>query len=593
MMVAFSSGSQMRAEWCWGPSARAFVLALALGHLRIAEALPPVARTSPSRAYAGLPRVVDFMGGDRASSRFTMLGAVDAHEILGDKVPSNRLYKLALLDRHPSFARILSLRALPPLNKCTGSGPFLWASALSPIIIVPATFGAFPGGVRRGERLSPLRTEFFRSTDFAHDEPPFEPTVLPVVRLAAMNAITVLAPLPVGIKVLALVLSNLYTVDAVCPHCKDTILPAGHLPAACPLVVELTKNAEIFATKKLGSSPTVAHSMTHELAMQFTRPVVDAIVGLACAPVQGVQVDFTDAMYNQASAVVKAAVYGHCSFAEASAVLAERLDAASGIEAIEKIRGAMDSLKSAGETAVHSATGTFLFVWAKVSNVISKRTEFTYKLEAAAKSKSAVHSVTLVRPGTEAEFYEMTHLFIMTVIALGLASATIVIKFIDDIVFGAIRMKEPFPVAHELVLCYFREMDFDPARLLHMGNVFRRGGQDTLLSEARRNAAAFFRAGGGNLQPLKGTNDDKLGDIKTIKNIKPNGKPDASSKKPCPDFNGGRPCKNLKPDSTCTFAHKCNQFVSDKGPGGYCMVPHARCTGCDYDAGKKLRAPAA
>ena len=85
----------------------------------------------------------------------------------------------------------------------------------------------------------------------------------------------------------------------------------------------------------------------------------------------------------------------------------------------------------------------------------------------------------------------------MTVIALGLASATIVIKFIDDTVFGTIRMGEPFTVAHELVLCYFREMDFDPARLLHMGNVFRRGGQDTLLSEARRNAAAFFRVGGG------------------------------------------------------------------------------------------------
>jgi hypothetical protein len=248
----------------------------------------------------------------------------------------------------------------------------------------------------------------------------------------------------------------------------------------------------------------------------------------ACAPVQGVQIDFTDATYNQASAVVKAAVYGHCSFAEASAILAERLDAAANIEAIEKIRGAMDSLKTAGETAVHSATGTFLFVWAKVSNVISKRADFTYKLEAAAKSKSAVHSVTLVRPETEAEFYEMTHLFIMTVIALGLASATIVIKFIDDVVFGTVRMREPFTVAHELVVCYFREMDFDPARVLHMGNVFRRGGQDTLLSEARRNAAAFFRAGGGILQP-KGNNDDKLGNVKTIKNTKPNGRPTMAS----------------------------------------------------------------
>ena len=586
----------MRAEWCWGPSARAFILAFALGHLRMAEALPPVAKTSPSRASAGLPRVVNFMGGDRASPRSTMLDAVDAYETLGDKVPSNRLCVLALLDRHRSFARVLSLQVLEKVASSGGlpisAGPFLFrrASAVSPIIIVPATFGAFSGAVPRP--LSPRAESAPRSTDCAHNEPQGSPTALPVIRLLAMNAITVLAPLPVGIKVLAIVLSNLYTVDAVCPHCKDTILPASHQPAACPLIVELTKNAEIFASKKLGSSPTVAHSMTHELAMQFTRPVVDAIVGLACAPVQGVQIDFTDATYTSASAVVKAAVYGHCSFAEASAILAERLDAAAGIEAIEKIRGAMESLKSASETAVHSATGTFLFVWAKVSNVISKRADFTYKLEAAAKSKSAVHSVTLVRPETEAEFYEMTHLFIMTVIALGLASATIVIKFIDDIVFGTIRMKESFQVAHELVICYFREMDFDPARVLHMGNVFRRGGQDTLLSEARRNAAAFFRAGGGNLQP-KGNNDEKLGNVKTIKNTKPNGKSDESSKKPCPDFNGGRPCKNLKPDGTCTFAHKCNQFVSDKGPNGYCMGPHARCNGCDYDAGKKLRAPAA
>ena len=581
--------------WCWGPSARAFVLAFALSHLRMAEALPPVAKTSPSRAYAGLPRVVDFMGGDRASSRVPMLGAVDAHKILGDKVPSNRLYGLAPLERHRSLARVLPLQVLDKVTSSGGlhipAGPFPFgrASAASPIIIVPATFGAFSGAV---PRPSSPRSESFRSSDCAHDEPHSDLTVLPFARRAAMYTFFLHAPLPTGIKMLAIVGSNLYSVDAVCPHCKDTISPAGHVAAACPLIVELTKNADIFASKKLGSSPTVAHSLTHELAMQFTRPVVDAIVGLACAPVQGVQIDFTDATYTQASAVVKAAVYGHCSFAEASAVLAERLDVATTIEAIEKIRGAMDSLKSAGETAVHSATGTFLFTWAKVSNVISKRSEFSYKLEAAAKSKSAVHAVTLVRPEKESEFYEMTHLFIMTVIALGLASATIVIKFIDDTVFGTIRMGEPFTVAHELILCYFREMDFDPARLLHMGNVFRRGGQDTLLSEARRNAAAFFRVGGGNLQP-KGNNDDKLGNIKTVKTTKPNGKSDESSKKPCPDFNGGRPCKNLKPDGTCTLAHKCNQFVSDKGPGGYCMGPHARCTGCDYDAGKKLRAPAA
>jgi len=406
-------------------------------------------------------------------------------------------------------------------------------------------------------------------------------------------ALLLSAPLPMRIRVFAF-LFHLEPVDAtiVCPHCKDTIMPA-HAATACPLVTELTKNADIFTKKTLGASPTVAYSMTHELAMQFTRPVVDAIVGLACAPVQGVQIDFNDAAYSSANAIVKAAVYGHCSFSEAAAILAERLDGAADELAVGKIRGAMETLKSAGDTAVNSATGTLLFIWSKVSNVPAKRLDFTYKLEAAGKPKASVHSVTLVRPETEAEFYEMSHLFIMTIVALGLATATIVIKFMDDVVFATIRMKEHFRVAHELLLCYMREIDFDPTRNLHMGNVFRRGGQDTLLSEARRNAAVFFRTSGGTPQ-LDGA---KIPGDRITKNpkpdLKPNGKADDSSKKPCADFNAGRPCKKLKPDGSCVFAHRCNQFVADKGPGGYCFGVHARCTGCDYDAGKKLRAPAA
>jgi hypothetical protein len=409
----------------------------------------------------------------------------------------------------------------------------------------------------------------------------------------AMMSLLFLAPVSSTVRVGAFVFANLgYAEATVCPHCKDTILPAAHVATACPLVAELTNNAAIFTTKKLGSSPTVAHSLTHELAAQFTRPVIDAIVGLACAPVHGLSIDFTDAAYTQASAVVKAAVYGHCSFAEASAILSERLDNAPDLPSIEKIRGAMDSLKTSSEAAVNTATGTLLFIWAKISNVFTKRLDFTYKLEAAGKSKAASYSVVLVRPETEAEFYEMCHLFVMVIVALGIASATIVHKFMDDIVFATVRMKEPFSVAHELLICYFREIDFDPARFLHMGNVYRRGGQDTLLSEARRNAAAFFRTCGANPQ-LDGAKNQGDRVAKSLKpDLKPNGKHDDSSKKPCADFNGGRPCRTLKADGSCVFAHKCNQFVSDKGPLGYCFGPHARCNGCTYADDKKLKSPA-
>ena len=60
----------------------------------------------------------------------------------------------------------------------------------------------------------------------------------------------------------------------------------------------------------------------------------------------------------------------------------------------QKIRGAMESLKTAGESAVNSATGTLLFIWSKVSKVLPKRTDFTFKLDAG-KSKATSLSVTL------------------------------------------------------------------------------------------------------------------------------------------------------------------------------------------------------
>ena len=568
--------------------------------------LPAVARASPSRAFTGL-RHANFFRETFATRSRSMGPSVHVADSAltastlstgrDEYVPPNlptRTFEVAVLlnpfaagkggEGHPLISALdeyLYLKWAIKHNMQTTTTTYnLPVFGFFDPVSVYACFAFQAGGVPR-----PAGRGFLRPLDSMDEAFP-----ITVSGRTTMMALLLAAPLPMKIRVFAF-LFNLEPVGATitCPHCKDTILPA-HAATSCPLMTELTKNTEIFTGKKLGSSPTVAYSMTHELAMQFTRPVVDAIVGLACAPVQGVQIDFNDPTYAAANAVVKAAVYGHSSFAEASAILAERLDDAADELAVGKIRGAMEVLKSASESSVNSATGTLLFIWSKVSNVIAKRLDFTYKLEVSGKPKTAVHSVTLIRPETEASFYEMTHLFIMTIVALGLATATIVIKFIDDVVFGTTRLGEPFRVAHELLICYFREIDCDPARILHMGNVFRRGGQDTLLSEARRNAAAFFRTCGGTPQ-LKGANDDKTKNPKP--DSKPNGKFDDTSKKPCPDFNAGRPCKKLKPDGTCVFAHRCNQFVSDKGLGGYCFGAHARCTGCDYDATKKLRAPAA
>jgi hypothetical protein len=171
-------------------------------------------------------------------------------------------------------------------------------------------------------------------------------------------------------------------------------------------------------------------------------------MGIACAPCQGAIVDLKSTAYTAANAVVKAAMYGHCSFAEASAELAERLDGANQALEVDKIRGAMESLRLGAESVVYSTSGVLAFCWARISNVLSKRDDPTFKLEVG-KAKAASHTATLVRPKTEGEFYEMIHLFIMLMVALGMASATIVMKFLDDVVYAALRMKESWKVAHD------------------------------------------------------------------------------------------------------------------------------------------------
>ena len=114
------------------------------------------------------------------------------------------------------------------------------------------------------------------------------------------------------------------------------------------------------------------------------------------------------------------------------------------------------------------------------------------------------------------EFYEMIHYFIMLMVALGMASATIVMKFLDDIVYGAVRMKESWKVAHELLMLYFREIDIRARRRSDgQGHIEPHGevpglGRDGLrrhvreLRTSRRLRSSSFWACGGTRSRARG-----------------------------------------------------------------------------------------
>ena len=388
-----------------------------------------------------------------------------------------------------------------------------------------------------------------------------------------------------------LLLAYLGGCDAVCPHCSDTIAGCDGTGGNCPLVTDVSANAGMFIARTLGAIPRVSNAMTPELSSAFSRPVCEALVGIACAPPLGQSVDLaTDTAYATSQAVVQAASYGHCSVSEAAAELSRRLEAATEVLEVNKIKGALDGLRIVTDSAIQSTQGVLMFVWSKVSNVVMKRGDGVTRLttaggQSSGGSRTSALTVTLSRPSQWHEFFEMLHFFVLAIVALGLANASVVLKLVDDVVWGTLRAtKDTWETVCELFMLYLEEIDRDPTRTVSMSNVFRRGGQDSLLVEARRKAAAFFRTRAGTAQP-SGTTAGQA-------SAKPNGQFNKTTDKACVDYNMGRPCKRIDATGKCLFNHICNQFVSDKGAWGVCGRAHARHSGCDYDTTKKLSKPA-
>ena len=349
---------------------------------------------------------------------------------------------------------------------------------------------------------------------------------------------------------------------------------------ACPLVTDLAANTAIFETNAVGRSPNVYHLLPKYLRDVFTKPVCEAIVGIATAPANANSVDFGDEAYNTCKAVVEAAFYGHATVDEASLELNSRMEDCEDEMSLQKIKAAIELLKSKSDCIWQGTQGVFTFIWAKLGDVHSSTG--LIKLQAGSASKSSsVLSATIKRPKSAEEFFEMLHDFCFVVQALGLVTMTLLMSFLSDVVYRPIRsLKEKWQIAHELLLVYFKVIEEDSRRRLNFGNVFRDGGShDTYLQEARLNAETFFRSLGGT---PRGEGSD----------VTWNGKFDSNSKKACVFYNQGKEhsAKYLNSDGSCPFNHKCNQWVSGKGPYGMCWADHPK-TKCTCDASIKLKSP--
>ena len=116
-------------------------------------------------------------------------------------------------------------------------------------------------------------------------------------------------PMPgrLGTRLLYLIflLSFFNPIDSVCIHCKDSIVgcQGGDL---CPTIADVSTNGVLFEEASIGKVPKASGLLPPQLLQYFTRPVMEAIVAIACAPVADNTIDWSLDIYTQHRAVVQA-----------------------------------------------------------------------------------------------------------------------------------------------------------------------------------------------------------------------------------------------------------------------------------------------
>jgi hypothetical protein len=371
-----------------------------------------------------------------------------------------------------------------------------------------------------------------------------------------------------------LLLVFLPVVSAVCPHCAGNFASCTYdTDKNCPCVSTVEANAAVVAGA--AGALTLAAIVKPKFQRVFSKVALSSLLTLLRRPAPGTP--FTITTTTTGSAIMSAISYGQISVEAALFQLSDLVEGAHGEEEISRLKSRIECLKvmmpRGGDSQSPSVIdmGIYSYVWARVSEYVAKRVmseKVSFDSREGSSSSSSGSSsfvVRLHRPRNMNEFAEMINLFVMLCHGLGVTSVMVLTEFFAAAVFDLIRLRgETWQVAHEVMLVMFKRVE-DSAGSLTLSTVYDELYLNSVIEEAKQNAAAFFRIRGGDPQPGGGKFNGKF----------------TSSGKPCPHFNredpqrqgssAPHPSDSLFQDGTCKFNHICNKWVSDKGKGGKCL----------------------
>ena len=340
---------------------------------------------------------------------------------------------------------------------------------------------------------------------------------------------------------------------------------------------------------------TLASLLPIKFLRECTRSALDCIKMVANRPQLGTPVDITQAAMN-VDQLVEAVHSGAANPGDAMRECLTRLAQAGNqletnrLNALATLLSHMDkgASTSSGSGGRSTVLGTYSLAWALAGRIARQ----TLGVGVAGVSGSSGPSesatpvvqmvkLTITRPTSMAEFSDMITTWLMLCHATGLGHILALGEFIRDVVHDTIsKLNYSWQLAHELLLVYFEVVETTSDQSINIRNVFAHGSQDTYLKRANDSMRAHYSNVRGKEEPNPSPNAN-AGKGKGNE-IKWNGNYDRNATTTCLSYNLGtehRP-RSLNEKGTCKHNHVCDQWVSDKGPGGTCGGRHPR-SKCD------------
>ena len=390
---------------------------------------------------------------------------------------------------------------------------------------------------------------------------------------------------------LVLMLLCLPIVECVCPYCFGALpscswetnnqCPSDTTIAENIALVTAVSSATAIAGGKLFKMPGV---MAQKYLRMFTSASLAALLRLCLKSTAGTAFELkasttvAEAMQAIRNGQITASdvIVGFGGFIDEAADEAVERKLAAKAKTIAEARDA--GLLAVGLSTDADQCGPWLFLWAKVTNYVMTRTTALSSVMVAT-GDGKPPSTVMVKAAvfdSEHEFFEALNLFVMWTTALGLGSALCVTSFMQDFVFDTIRVRGyTWHFAAVLFAVVLQHLEDSEGRLTFM-NAAHQVHLTTLLSEAEACCATLYPKVGTFFRSPPVAAGRGGGGEHTA--VKWNGKSTASSTSTCDAYNNGRDhqARHLLPDGTCKFSHKCDKWVSDKGPAGKCLEAHPR-----------------